>query len=69
MPLVEAARYSSRVQADLARLLLESRDIEAVLFDAEMSSYGLGPIFPARLMVLDEDLDEALSILAESRLT
>jgi hypothetical protein len=53
--LVELARYATRVEADLARLLLESEGIEAVLFDAETHSVGWGPMMPVRLMVLDRD--------------
>jgi hypothetical protein len=63
--LVEAARYHSRVEADLARLYLESEGVESVLFDSEInSSYG-GLFMPVRLMVLDEDLQEARRLLAE----
>ena len=63
--LVEAARYNSRVEADLARLYLESEGIESHLFDSEInSSYG-GLFMPVRLMVLDEDLEAARRLLAE----
>ena len=63
--LVEAARYNSRVEADLARLFLESEGVESVLFDSEInSSYG-GLFMPVRVMVLDEDLAEAQRLLAE----
>ena len=63
--LVEAARYNSRVEADLARLCLESEGVESVLFDSEInSSYG-GLFMPVRVMVLDEDLADARRLLAE----
>ena len=63
--IVEAARYNSRVEADLARLFLESEGVESVLFDSEInSSYG-GLFMPVRVMVLDEDLAEARRLLAE----
>ena len=63
--LVEVAAYNSRIEADLARLYLESEGVEAILFDAEInSSYG-GLFMPVRLMVLDEDLDRARRLLAE----
>ena len=63
--LVEAATYNDRIEADLARLYLESEGVEAILFDAEInSSYG-GLFMPVRLMVLDEDLDRASRLLAE----
>jgi hypothetical protein len=65
--LVEAARYSSRVEADLARLYLESEGIEAVLFDTEINYFYGGLFMPVRLMVLDEDLPLATRLLAEKR--
>ncbi len=63
--LVEAARYNSRVEADLARLYLESEGVESVLFDAEINSFYGGLFMPVRLMVLDEDLGLAQRLLAE----
>lgn len=64
MALVELARFGSRVEADLARLLLLSEGLEAILFDAEMNSFGWGPMMPVRLMVLEEDHDLAERVLA-----
>ena len=64
MALVELARFNNRTEADLARLYLDSEGIDAILFDAEMNSYGWGPMMPVRLMVLDEDLIEAQRSLA-----
>jgi hypothetical protein len=61
--LVELARFATRVEADLARLLLESEGIEAVLFDAETHSVGWGPMMPVRLMVLDRDRWRASKML------
>lgn len=65
MALVELARFTTRMEAELARLTLESKGIHAVLFDAEMASVGWGPMLPVRLMVLDEDRDRAATCLAE----
>lgn len=65
MALVELARFQTRVEADLARLLLLSEGLEAILFDAEMNSFGWGPMMPVRLMVLDEDRELAEQLLAE----
>ena len=62
--LVEAARYSTRVAADLARLYLESEGVEAILFDTEINYFYGGPFLPVRLMVLDEDLGAAQRLLA-----
>lgn len=63
--LVEAARYSTRVEADLARLYLESEGVDAVLFDTEINYVYGGLFMPVRLMVLDEDLPLAAQLLAE----
>ncbi len=63
--LVEAARYSSRVEADLARLYLESEGVESVLFDTEINYFYGGLFMPVRLMVLDEDVEAARRLLAE----
>lgn len=63
--LVEAARYNSRVEADLARLYLESEGVDAVLFDAEINSFYGGLFMPVRLMVLDEDLKLSQRLLAK----
>jgi len=60
---VEAARYNSRVEADLARLYLESEGVESVLFDTEVNHFYGGLFIPVRLMVLDEDLDLARRLL------
>lgn len=63
--LVEAARFSSRVEADLARLYLESEGVEAVLFDTEINYFYGGLFMPVRLMVLDEDVEIARRLLTE----
>jgi putative signal transducing protein len=65
MALVELARFDTRIEADLARLLLESEGVDAILFDAEMNSFGWGPMMPVRLMVLEEDRDLAQQLLGE----
>ena len=65
MSLVEAARFDNRIEAELARLNLAAEDIEAVLFDADMNSFGWGPMMPVRLMVLEEDLAAAQRLLAD----
>jgi hypothetical protein len=61
--LLEAARYNSRVEADLARLYLESEGVESVLFDTEINYFYGGLFLPVRLMVLDEDLERARQLL------
>ena len=65
MSLVELARYGTRVEADLARLALDAEGIESVIFDAEANSFfGGGGLIGVRLMVLEEELEEATAILA-----
>ncbi len=64
MSLVEVKRFGTRVEADLARLVLADNDVEAVMFDAEANSFfGGGGLIAVRLMVLDEDAEAALAIL------
>jgi hypothetical protein len=61
--LVELARFDNRIEAELARLNLAAEGIETVLFDAEMNSFGFGPMMPVRLMVADVELEEARALL------
>jgi hypothetical protein len=68
MALVELARFQTKVEADLARLLLEAEGLHVMLFDEGMNYIGLGSIMPIRLMVLDEEFDEAVGLLAEEGL-
>ena len=68
--LVELTKFTTRVEADLARLYLEDEGIHAVLFDNETSNfYGFfgGPFMPIRLMVLDDDLEAARELLEKDR--
>ncbi len=64
MSLVELARFGSRIDADLARLMLEDEGIGAVIFDGQVNSfYGGFGLIPVRLMVFDEEFDEAQALL------
>ena len=62
---VEAARYTTRVEADLARLYLSIEGVDAILFDTEINYFYGGLFLPVRLMVLDEDLERTRRLLAE----
>jgi len=62
--LAEAARFNNRVEADLARLYLESEGVDAVLFDTEINYFYGGLFLPVRLMVLEEDVEFARELLA-----
>ena len=68
MALVELARFQTKVEADLARLLLEAEGFDAVLFDEGMNYIGLGSIMPIRLMVLDTDYMAAAELLIDEGL-
>lgn len=68
MALVELARFQNKVEADLARLLLESAQLEVVLFDEGMNHIGLGPIMPIRMMVPEQDYAAAAELLSEEGL-
>ena len=64
MSLVELARYGTRVEAELDRLALDAEGIDAVIFDAETNNFfGGGGLISVRLMVLDEQYDEAVELL------
>jgi len=63
--LVELARFERPYQADLARLFIESYGLTAVVFDTENQGYSDGAIIGVRLMVLEEELEEARAALAE----
>lgn len=68
MSLVPLATFGTRVEADLARLTLEAEGIDAIIFDAEANSFfGGGGLISVRLMVLDEDFEQATRILDEDR--
>jgi hypothetical protein len=63
--LAEAARFNWAYQAELARIFLESHGIHAVVFDSQSSLYSDGALVGVRLMVLDEELDEARTVLQD----
>ena len=68
MSLVKLASYGTRVEAELARLALDAEGIEAVIFDSETNSFfGGGGLISVRLMVIEEDFDEAAEILKSDR--
>lgn len=69
MALVELARYPSSMAAEIARSFLESYGIGAVTFDAGMNIADSAAFaIPVRLMVLDEDHEEAGALLTEAEL-
>jgi hypothetical protein len=63
--LVEAARFNWAYQAELFRIFLEQHGLEAVVFDTGSAGYSEGAITGVRVMVLDEDMDEAKKLLRD----
>ena len=51
------------MDGEIARTFLESHGLHTVLFDAESQGYVDGLAADVRLMVLDEDREEALAAL------
>ena len=66
MSLVEAARFYTAIEANIAKGALDAAGIPAILFDTETNWGGadLG-VVPVRLMVHEEDLVRARQRLAE----
>ena len=63
--LVELANYTNAMEAAMVKGLLEAEGIDAVLFDHGMNiADSSGWLVPVRVMVLDEDLNEARAIIA-----
>ena len=70
MALVELARFSSSIAAEIARGFLESHGVGAVTFDGGMNIADSAAFaIPVRLMVLDEDYKAANILLVDSGLT
>ncbi len=69
MALVELARYPMAMNAEIGRSFLESHGIGAVVFDSGMNIADSAAFaIPVRLMVLDEDHEEARNLLIEADL-
>jgi len=64
MALVEAARFYTAFEANIAKGALDAEGVPAILFDGEMNwgGFDLG-VVPVRLMVDEDDLPRALRVL------
>ena len=62
---VEAARFNKPFQAALCRMFLEGDGIHAVVFDTQSYTYAEGALVGVRVVVLDEDLDDAQRVLRD----
>jgi uncharacterized membrane protein len=65
MALVEAARFYDSLAAGAAQSRLSDAGIDSFIFDLGMTLQGVGFAVPVRLMVDEEDLDEAERLLAK----
>ena len=67
MALVEAARFYTAIEGNIARGALDAEGIPALLFDGEMNwgGFDLG-VVPVRLMVDEDDLTRARRVLDTS---
>jgi hypothetical protein len=63
--LVEAARFNWPYQAELFRLFLGDRGVEAIVFDTQSAGYSDGAMVGVRVMVLEEDLTESQRLFGE----
>ena len=66
MALVEAAKYYDSLAAGAAQSRLTDEGIDSFIFDMGMTLQGVGFAVPVRLMVDEDDLPEALRLLAEA---
>ena len=64
MALVAAALFYNSFEAGLAKSRLDAEGIPSVLFDFNSSMEGASFLVPIRLMVDEEDAEEAARILA-----
>ena len=65
--LVELARFATPIEGELARTFFESYGLNAIVFDANIHVNVDGIHSGVRLMVPDDELEEALEALREYR--
>lgn len=65
MALVEAAKYYDSLAAGAAQSLLSQEGVDSFIFDMGMTLQAVGFAIPVRLMVDEDDLENAQSLLAE----
>lgn len=65
----EIFRSTDPTEIAFARVLLEGEEISVVVFDENMSVFygGIG-LFPRRVMVVDDDAQEATQVLRDNGL-
>ena len=65
MALAEAARFYDSLAAGAAQSRLSDAGIDSFIFDMGMTLQGVGFAVPVRLMVDEDDLENAQSLLVE----
>lgn len=66
--LVELRRFERLIQGELARTYLESYGLHPLVFDSGLNtSEGGGLASSVRLMIVDEEFDEARQLLKDYR--
>jgi len=66
MSLVELSRHTHSYEAEIIKGRLAASGIGAVCFDSGVNIIeGAGLALPVRVMVLDEDIEDARTVLAE----
>ena len=65
MALVEAARFYDSLAAGAAQSRLTAEGIDSYIFDMGMTLQAVGFAIPVRLMVDEDDKEEAERLLAE----
>jgi hypothetical protein len=66
MALAEAARFYDSLAAGAAQSLLSREGIDSFIFDMGMTLQGVGFAVPVRLMVDEDDLENAQGLLGEA---
>jgi putative signal transducing protein len=61
--MVELGRYHNSFEAGLARSVLAEHGIDSILFDFNTAMEGASFLIPIRLMVDEDDIDEARRVL------
>ena len=65
--LVEVARFDTPMRAELARMFVESYGLNALVFDGNLYNNSEGALIGVRLMVPEDETDEALEALRDYR--
>ncbi len=64
MALVLLAKFYNSFEGGVVRSALDAEGIDSFLFDTEMNWGGLDGVVPVRLMVDEDDLEDARRVMA-----